>query len=399
MSALPFLPYGRQTIEEDDVAAVAEALRDDFLTTGPRVAAFAAAFAETVGAPHAVACNSGTVALHMAAHALGLGPGDTVIVPPLTFLATANAARYVGAEVAFADVDADTGLMGPEQAAEAAARAGGGAAVFPVHLNGQAADIAGIRRALPENVAIVEDACHALGAEAEGAPIGACRATAAACFSLHPVKAVAMGEGGVVTTRDPTVAERARLFRNHGMSREPATFTNAALAFAADGTPNPWYYEMAEPGQNLRAPDILCALGLSQLRKLPRFVARRQTLATRYDARLAELAPLVRPVPRVRWSGHALHLYVVLIDFAAARMDRAAAMAALRARGIGSQVHYLPVHLQPYYRKRYGDLHLPGAAAYYARCLSLPLFPAMTEQDVDRVVDALAETLTPGRQV
>ncbi len=398
MSALPFLPYGRQTIEEDDVAAVAEALRDDFLTTGPRVTAFEIAFAETVGAPYAVACNSGTAALHMAAHALGLGPGDTVIVPTLTFLATANAARYVGAEVAFADVDADTGLMGPEQAVEAAARAGGGAAVFPVHLNGQAADIAGIARALPE-VAIVEDACHALGAEAEGAAIGACGATAAACFSLHPVKAVAMGEGGVMTTRDPAVAERARLFRNHGMSRDPAAFSNEALGFAADGTPNPWYYEMAQPGHNLRAPDILCALGLSQLRKLARFVARRRALAVRYDARLAELAPLVRPVPRVPWSNHAWHLYVALIDFEAAGMDRAAVMAALRARGIGSQVHYLPVHLQPYYRNRYGDLHLPGAAAYYARCLSLPLFPTMTEQDVDRVADALAEILVAGRQV
>ena len=394
-----FLPYGRQTIEDDDVAAVAAALRDDFLTTGPGVARFEAAFAEAVGAPHAIACNSGTAALHLAAMSIGLGPGDTVVVPSLTFLATANAIRYVGAEVAFADVDPDTGLIGPEQVLDAAARVGGPVkAIFPVHLNGQAADSRAIAAALPTEVVLVEDACHALGANQRGGdmlmhPIGACADAAMTCFSLHPVKAVAMGEGGVVTTRDPALAERAMRLRNHGIDRDPAGFRNRDLGFAADGTPNPWYYEMAEPGFNLRAPDLLCALGLSQLGKLPRFIARRQVLAALYDERLASLAPVVRPVPRVAWSGHARHLYAVLIDFAATGLDRAALMRALRDRGIGSQVHYMPVHLQPYYTDRYGSLALPGAEAYYARCLSLPLFPTMTDGDVDRVVEALADIL------
>lgn len=394
-----FLPYGRQTIEDDDVAAVAAALRDDFLTTGPGVARFEAAFAEAVGAPHAIACNSGTAALHLAAMSIGLGPGDTVVVPSLTFLATANAVRYVGAEVAFADVDPDTGLTGPEQVLAAAARANGPVkAVFPVHLNGQAADSRAIAAALSPKVALVEDACHALGANLRGGdmlmrPIGTCADAAMTCFSLHPVKAVAMGEGGVVTTRDPALAERAMRLRNHGIDRDPAGFRNRDLGFAADGTPNPWYYEMAEPGFNLRAPDLLCALGLSQLGKLPRFISRRQALAALYDDRLAALTPVVQPVPRVAWSGHARHLYAVLIDFAAAGLDRAALMRALRDRGIGSQVHYMPVHLQPYYTDRYGSLALPGAEAYYARCLSLPLFPTMADDDVDRVVEALADVV------
>ena len=395
-----FLPYGRQTIEDDDVAAVAAALRGSFLTTGPTVAAFEGAFAEAVGTPHAVACNSGTAALHLAAMALGLGAGDTVVVPSLTFLATANAVRYVGAEVAFADVDPDTGLCSPQHVLEAAARAQGPVkAAFPVHLNGQAADTSAIAAALPPETALVEDACHALGTQTRSGdmlmrPVGASPDASMTCFSLHPVKAIAMGEGGVVTTRDPILAERASRLRNHGIERSPERFRNRDLAFTATGAPNPWYYEMAEPGFNLRAPDILCALGLSQLPKLPRFVARRQALAALYDERLAPLAPLVRPVPRVEWSGHARHLYAVLIDFAQAGIDRATLMQRLRDRGIGSQVHYVPVHLQPYYADRYGPMRLPGAEAYYARCLSLPLFPAMADEDVDRVVDGLIEILS-----
>ncbi|MFN4088539.1 MAG: aminotransferase class I/II-fold pyridoxal phosphate-dependent enzyme [Alphaproteobacteria bacterium] len=396
-----FLPYGRQTIEADDADAVLAALRDDFLTTGPRVAAFESAFAATVGTPHAVVCSSGTAALYLAARALGIGSGARVIVPALTFLATANGPHLAGAEIVFADVDPVTGLMGPAHASEAAARAEGPvAAAFPVHLNGQAADTAAIAAALPAESAIVEDACHALGTSARGGdgtwhPVGACADSASSCFSLHPVKAVAMGEGGVVTTRDPALADRARRLRNHGMSREPADFERHDLGFAADGAPNPWYYEMAEPGFNLRAPDLLCALGLSQLGKLGRFVARREVLAALYDDRLAPFAPLVRPVPRMPWSGHARHLYAVLIDFAGAGMERATVMRRLRDRGIGSQVHYVPVHMQPYYRARYGTLRLPGAEAYYARCLSLPLFPGMAAADVERVVSALADVLHP----
>ena len=397
--AKPFLPYGRQLIEDDDVAAVAAVLKSDFLTTGPVVGAFEGAFAGRVGARHAVACSSGTAALHLAAMALDLGPGDAVIVPSLTFVATANAARFVGAEVVFADVDADSGLMPAENLGQALSRAGkAGArvkAVFPVHLNGQCVDmeaIAGLAR--KHDLRIVEDACHALGGaygRGDGAPpVGSCAHAEAAAFSFHPVKAIAMGEGGIVTTNDADLHSRLLRLRNHGLVREASGFENADLALDATGAPNPWYYEMPEPGFNYRASDIHCALGLSQLGKLDRFVAARDALVARYDAALAPLAPAIRPLSRTTAGRPAWHLYVVLIEFEAIGRERSAVMSRLREAGVGSQVHYLPVHLQPYYRKRYGALALPGAERYYARALSLPLFPDMSEQDVDRVVAALA---------
>lgn len=388
-----FLPYGRQTIEEDDVRAVAEALRGDLLTTGPRVAEFETAFAEKVGAAHAIACSSGTAALHLAALALDLGPGDAVVVPSVTFLATANAARYVGAEAVFADVDPETGLMGPEHLAGALSRLGGARAraVFPVHLNGQPVDMASISDMADRNgLAIVEDACHAVGGSVSGTDIGACAGSSMACFSTHPVKAIATGEGGLVTTNDSRLAASLRMFRNHGMTRDPAEFVNPDLAFAADGSANPWYYEMHQPGFNYRLSDINCALGISQLAKLDRFLARRRALADLYDRLLAPLAPAMRPLPRVAWGQSGWHLYVVRIDFAGLGVDRAAFIARLRNVGIGAQVHYLPLHHQPYYRARCGQLQLPGADAYYRSVLSLPFFPAMADDDVHSVVEAIA---------
>lgn len=386
-----FLPYGRQQIEADDIAAVAAVLRGEWLTTGPKVAEFEREFAAATGARHAVAVNSGTAALHLAARAVGLSPGRWAVVPTITFLATANAVRFVGADVVFADVDPETGLLGPAQFEAALARAPGPvAAVFPVHLGGQCVDmdaIAAIARS--RGIAVVEDACHALGTTEHGAPVGSCRVSDVACFSLHPVKTIAAGEGGIVTTNDEALAATMRRQRSHGMVREPADFRNRDLAFAADGTPNPWYYEMAEAGFNYRLSDINCALALSQLRKLERFAVRRQALARLYDELIAELAPLVRPVPRVPACQPVLHLYQVLIDFDAMRLDRAGLIRALSDRGIGTQVHYVPVHRQPYYKALYGDAHLPGADAFYRRTLSLPLFPGMTDADVARVVIAL----------
>jgi len=385
-AAEPFLAYGRQTIEDDDIAAVAAALSDDFLTTGPKVEAFEAAFAGAVGAAHAVACSNGTAALHLAMLALGVAEGEVCIVPSITFLATANAARYVGAEVVFADVDPESGLMTPETLEAAIRRAEGRriAAVLPVHLRGDIAELPALRALADRAGAVlVEDACHALGSAMRFDGAAACagdnRYGALATFSFHPVKTLTTGEGGMVTAADPRLAERLRRFRSHGMER-PA---------GAD----PWWYEMAEPGFNYRLPDILCALGLSQLAKLPRLAERRRTLARRYEAALAPLAPLVRPAARPPWSDPTLHLMTVLIDFAAAGRTRRQAMDALGRRGVGTQVHYIPVHRQPYYRARYGDLTLPGAEAWYARCLSLPLYPAMEDADPDRVAGALAEAL------
>ncbi len=397
----PFLPYGRQSIDDDDVAAVAAVLQSDFLTTGPAVEAFERAFAAKVQANHAVAVSSGTAALHLGVVALGLGPGDAAVVPSVTFVATANVVRNAGAEVVFADVDPDTGLMRPQDLAGALERASGQnvRAVLPVHLNGQACDmtaIADICRAY--GLATIEDACHALGGaitEADGRlnTVGNGRFSQLTMFSLHPVKAIAMGEGGVLTTNDPDSEATLHRLRNHGLTKDVDDFVDRHAGFAADGRVNPWYYEMHAPGFNYRASDIHCALGESQLAKLDGFIARRHAIADLYDRALAGLAPIVRPVPRVPWASSGHHLYPVLVDFAAIGRDRAAVMHALRDRGVGTQVHYIPVHRQPYYRSRYLEAELPGADAYYARCLSLPLFPAMTDADVSRVVDELSRVV------
>ncbi len=381
-----FLPYGRQTIEDDDIAAVAAALRDDFLTTGPTVDLFEALFAEAVGARHAVACANGTAALHLAMLALGVGEGEVCIAPSITFLATANCARYVGAEVVFADVDPMTGLMTPSTLREAVERCGGRpiGAVLPVHLRGDVAELPALRQ-IAENAgaALVEDACHALGSsmtfDNQPAQAGDGRWSDMAVFSFHPVKTLTTCEGGMITTNDAGLAGRLRSLRSHGMIRPPGA--------------DPWWYEMPELGFNYRLPDVLCALGISQLAKLPRFLERRRTLATRYEAALAPLKPAVWIAERPRWSDPALHLMTVLIDFEAAGKTRAEVMAALKARGVGSQVHYIPVHRQPYYVARYGLADLPGADAWYAHCLSLPLYPTMEDGDVDRVAQTLGEVL------
>lgn len=380
------LPYGRQTIEDDDIAAVAEALKADFLTTGPTVEAFEVAFAETVGARHAVACSNGTAALHLAMMALDVKPGEVVIAPSITFLATANCARYVGADVVFADVDPDTGLMTPETLAQAIARVGERRlrAVLPVHLRGDACDLPGLEAlARDAGAVLVEDAPHALGTTmtfgntAEN--VGDVRHSAMATFSFHPVKTIATGEGGMITTNDPAIAARLKVLRSHGMVRPEGC--------------EPWWYEMPEPGFNYRLPDILCALGLSQLKKLPRFAARRRALSAAYAEALAPLAPVVRIADQPAWSDPVLHLMVALIDFEAVGKSRRDVVEALKARGVGTQVHYIPVHRQPYYRKLYGELDLPGAEAWYARCLSLPLYPGMEDGDVATVAAALKDVL------
>ncbi|MBX3533244.1 MAG: UDP-4-amino-4,6-dideoxy-N-acetyl-beta-L-altrosamine transaminase [Xanthobacteraceae bacterium] len=393
MSAGRALPYGRQTIEDDDLAAVAAALRSDFLTTGPLVDEFERQFAAASGAKHAVACNSGTAALHLAAMALRLGPGDTAIVPSVTFLSSANAIRMTGAEVFFADVDPDSGLLTDAGFEEALALAGkyrrDVKAAVPVHLNGRICDMRSLANiAAANNIALIEDACHALGVPAAGSN----EFSAFSCFSTHPVKAIATGEGGIVTTADELAAKHMRKLRSHGMIHEAGVLQQRDEGFE-NGEKKPWYYEMQEIGWNYRMPDILCALGISQLKKLDRFIRRREEIARLYDRLLSPLAPALKPVPRGN-DPHGLHLYALLIDFAALGTTRTKFMNALRAENIGSQVHYLPVHRQPYYRDRYGERELPGADAYYARCLSIPLFPAMTDGDVERVAAALAKLVS-----
>ena len=405
LSDLPFLPYGRQSIDDDDIEAVTRVLRSDFLTTGPAVDEFEKAFADKTGAAHAVACANGTAALHLAALALEIGPGDHVVVPTITFLATANAARFVGADVIFADVDPETGLMGAEELSAVldANPDKNIRAVFPVHLAGRPADPEGVSAvARMAGIGIVEDACHALGTRYQTTDgqvsVGGCSHADMAIFSFHPVKTIASGEGGMVTTNNAALAARLRSLRSHGMTRNEEEMQLRDRAFDPDGTLNPWYYEMPEVGFNLRLSDIHAALGASQLGKLEKFAVRHRALAAVYDELLEPLAPKIVPVRNRQGTDPVQHLYQVLIDFPGLQTTRATLMNALRADGIGTQVHYIPVHTQPYYREVYGKLDLPGAEAFYQRCLSLPFYPAMKDEDVVRVVDSLRRVMR-GREV
>lgn len=382
-----FLPYGRQSIAEDDIQAVVDVLKSDWLTTGPAVSEFEAAFRSASTAPYALACSNGTTALHLALAGLGIGEGDVCIVPAITFLATANAALFCGADVVFCDVDPDTGLMTEAHLNEALDRAGNrAAAVLPVHLAGQAVDMAAISDiARAAKLRVVEDACHALGTVYAGQPVGACHHSDAATFSFHPVKTIAAGEGGMVTTRDEALASRIERLRSHGMERSPQHLER--------GADEPWWYEMQSLGWNYRLTDIQAALARSQLKRLDEFKRARQALAQRYDDVLAELAPHVLPIQRTPETDACLHLYPVRIDFARLGLTRTKVMNALRDRGIGTQVHYIPLYKQPFYRQRYGQTALDGAERYYARTLSLPLYASLDADAPDRVVAALGEVL------
>lgn len=383
MSARAWLPYSRQTVEQDDIDALVEVLRGDYLTTGPAVERFEQALAAAVGAREAVAVSSGTAALHAACFAAGVGPGDEVIVPAISFLATANCARYLGAEPIFADVDPASGLLRPEEIARLASDKT--RAVIPVHLNGAPADMPAIRSAAERSgAAVIEDAAHALGAVLDGRPVGAGPPMAA--FSFHPVKPITTAEGGAVTTNDPERAERMRRFRNHGIVRAAGDLRHAA--------PGPWYYEQQFLGHNLRMNDLQAALGVSQLGKLERFTAARRRLAARYDELLADVGGLTPVVPPAVRATCAYHLYAVRVDFAERGVTRAGLMERLARAGIGSQVHFIPIPQQPYYRERGWRVEdFPGALRYYERVLSLPLFPAMDDADVERVAAALGEAL------
>ena len=393
--------YGRQQIDDSDITGIVEVLNSDFLTTGPAVEAFEMEFAESVGVQYAVACSSGTAALHLATLALGLTTGDAAVVPSLTFLASANAYRFEGVEVRFADVDANSGLLTPETFSRALGQYGSRqvGAVTVVHLNGQAAaveEIAVIAGQL--GIQVIEDACHAVGSRftstrGDKTVVGDCRFSALTAFSFHPVKTMTSAEGGMVCTNSPDLALRLRRARNHGIVRESEHFLNPQEALESDGLSKPWYLEMHALGYNYRLSDLQCALGRSQLRKLNTYAEKRRCLMEYYDRALAAFSPLVRPVQRASNGNPVLHLYPVLIDFEALGKERGAVMRALQTEGVGTQVHYSPVHRQPYYRDLYGDFALPGAEQYYARILSLPFHVGVTEDDAAFVVRALERVL------
>jgi perosamine synthetase len=371
------LPYGRQSIDEDDIQAVVEVLRSDWLTTGPKVAEFEEAFAARVGAKYAVSFSSGTAALHGTAFAAGLTAGDEGITSPLTFAATANCMLYQGARPVFADVCADTLNLDPEKAAGAVTSRT--RAIFPVDYAGHPADLSEIRAIADRHgLTVVEDACHALGATYQGRDAGS--SAHMAIFSFHPVKHLATGEGGMVTTDDPQLAESLRRFRNHGISSDAR----------ARQTAGQWHYEMVLLGYNYRLPDLACALGLSQLKKLAANLARRRAIAARYTQAFGRLAAVKPPVVRENVEP-AWHLYPIRVDSALLKVDRGQFFRALRAENIGVNVHYIPVHLHPYYRDRFGYRggEFPVAEQAYQQLISLPMFHGMSDHDIDDVISAV----------
>ncbi len=386
---MPMIPYGRQSISDDDIQAVVDVLRSDFLTQGPAVPAFERALAAQCGAVEAVAVNSATSALHLACLALGVGPGDWVWTTPITFVASANCARYCGAEVDFVDIDPRTYCLSAGRLADKLAlaeRAGRlPKVVVPVHLCGQSCDMEAVHALAGRyGFRIVEDASHALGGRYRDAPVGSCRYSDIAVFSFHPVKIVTTGEGGAAVTNHPDLAATMRRLRSHGITRDRAEMTHEP-----DGA---WYYQQVELGFNYRLTDLQAALGLSQLQRLERFVARRHELARRYDAALQGL-PLITPWQHPD-SYSALHLYVIRLKLHEIRRTHREVFDALRAAGIGVNLHYIPVHRQPYYAARNeASGEYPEADRYYAEAISLPLFPALSDDDQDRVIGAVAEAV------
>lgn len=369
-----FLPYGRQEIGDADIKAVVEALCSDWLTTGPRVAEFERAFAAYCGAAHGVAVNSGTAALHAAMRALKIGPGDEVIVPAITFAASANAAVYEGATPVFADVETDTLLIDPASVASRITPRT--KAIVAVDYAGQPADYDALKAiAQRRSIRIVADACHAPGAGYKGRKAGTLADIS--CFSFHPVKHLTTCEGGMCLTQDAEMAAHMRRFRNHGIDSDH-------FKRDSEGT---FAYDMIELGYNYRLPDVQCALGLAQLRRLPRWLAARRLVAATYDEAFASV-PHAKPLVVRNGREHAYHLYVVRLDPA---IDRDAAFKRLRGQGIGVNVHYAPVHLMRFYRERgYAPGLCPVAEKASRHILTLPMFPAMTRADVLRVVEAVA---------
>lgn len=375
------LPYGRQSIGEDDIQAVVDVLRSDWLTTGPKVAEFEEAFAAWVGAKHAVSFSSGTAALHGCAFAAGLNSGDEAITSPMTFAATANCVLYQGATPVFADVSADTLNLDPEKAATKITPRT--RAIFPVDYAGHPADLDPfLELASRHGIIVIEDASHALGAEYRNRCVGSIADMTV--FSFHPVKHLATGEGGMVTTNRSDLAQPLRQFRNHGISSD-------ARQRQAEGQ---WHYEMVSLGFNYRLTDIASALGLSQLKKLKQNLLRRREIATRYAVGLRDLDAITLPAVRAEVDP-AWHLFPIQLSIKKLRADRAKVFKALRAENIGVNVHYIPVHLHPYYRDRFGyrEGEYPVAEDAYERLISLPMFHGMCDLDVQDVIRAVRKVI------
>jgi UDP-4-amino-4,6-dideoxy-N-acetyl-beta-L-altrosamine transaminase len=374
------LPYGRQSIDDQDIAAVVEVLQSDWLTTGPHVAKFEEAFADLVGAKYAVAVSNGTAALHAAAFAAAIKPGDEAIVTPMTFAASANCVRYQGGTVIFADVKRDTLNLDPARVAGVITPRT--RVIVTVDYCGQPSDLDELNMlAKQHHLTIIEDAAHALGATYHGSRVGTLAHLTT--FSLHPVKHITTGEGGIIVTNDPEMVERLRLFRNHGI-------TSDHRQREATGS---WYYEMVELGYNYRLTDFQCALGQAQLQKLPGWLTRRHKIAAKYNEAFAPMAeievPSVSPDRNPAW-----HLYVIRLNLSQLTVDRAEIFRALRAENIGVNVHYIPVPWHPYYQSLgYSKGQWPEAEKAYERIITLPIYPNMTDKDIGDVIEAVTKVV------
>jgi len=385
------IPYGRQDITQADIDAVVDVLKSDFLTQGPMVPRFEQCVADYCGASHALAMNSATSALHVACLALGLGVGDWLWTSPITFVASANCGLYCGAKVDFVDIDPRTYNLCPNALArkleEAAVDNCLPKVVVPVHLGGQACDMEAIH-ALSQRYGfhIIEDASHAIGGKYKNESIGNCRYSDITVFSFHPVKIITTGEGGMALTNDRQVSERMALLRSHGITRDPTLMTHEP-----DG---PWYYQQVELGYNYRLTDLQAALGVSQMQRLDDYVSRRYALAKRYDELLENL-PITVPW-QLPDSHSSMHLYIIRLQLDNINRTHRQVFDALREKGIGVNLHYIPVHTQTYYKNiGYKLGQLPEAERYYNEAISLPMYPAMTNQQQEQVVTALSEAVRP----
>lgn len=389
------LPYGRHYLDDDDINAVTDVLRHGWLTQGPKIAELESTIAQFVGAKYAVAVSSGTAALHIACIAGGVGQGDKILTSPNTFVASANCALYVGAIPEFADIDPYTLNMAPASLEQRCKELENIKAVIPVHFAGLPCEMEKIQKvARAANAIVIEDAAHALGATYNsGERVGCCAQSEMTVFSFHPVKMIAMGEGGMITTNDKTIYRDLLRLRSHGINKEDDPYMQPAEAYT-DNVLNPWYYEMQQIGFNYRITDIQCALGLSQHSKLPKFLARRRELALRYD-RILESIPYLTPTQTTGRASSSNHLYVAHIDFDAAGTARGAFMNSLRSRNIIAQVHYIPVHTHPYYRSHgHSADSFPNAEHHYRHALSLPLYYGLSDDDQDYVATTLKELLS-----